>query len=45
MGTAAVSKVVHRVVAGVVTSDPGHRMGAILGDLVVPASSGTGLPT
>jgi pimeloyl-ACP methyl ester carboxylesterase len=43
--TADLSTVVHRVVAGVVTSDPAHRMGTVLGDLIVPPSSSTGFPT
>lgn len=34
----------HHFVAGVVTSDPNHPVGVVMGDLVVRAASGTGGP-
>jgi pimeloyl-ACP methyl ester carboxylesterase len=35
----------YHVVAGVVTADPAHPMGAILGDLMVRPASATGIPS
>jgi len=32
----------HHVVAGVITKDPTHPLGVLVGDLVVPVASGTG---
>ena len=41
-GTAALEGVQEHFFAGVITSEPGHPMGALLGDLVVRVNSGIG---
>lgn len=41
---ARLSRIRHHVVAGVVTSDPSHPLGAVVGDLMVRPASGTRPP-
>ena len=38
------SRIRHHVIAGVVTSDPSHPLGAVVGDLMVRPASGTSPP-
>ncbi len=38
------SRIRHHVIAGVVTSDPSHPLGAVVGDLMVRPTSGTNPP-
>lgn len=42
--SARLSRIRHHVIAGVVTTDPSHPLGAVVGDLMVRPASGTNPP-